>query len=38
VPKNWSTLLLVTVPGMGHALSAAVVGPVCQAILAHTGS
>ncbi|MBV8542897.1 MAG: alpha/beta hydrolase [Pseudonocardiales bacterium] len=32
------TARLVTVPGMGHALSATVVGPVCQAILAHTGS
>jgi pimeloyl-ACP methyl ester carboxylesterase len=32
------TARLVTVPGMGHALSTAVVGPVCQAILAHTGS
>lgn len=31
------TARLVTVPSMGHALSAAVVGPVCQAILAHTG-
>jgi hypothetical protein len=27
---------LVTVSGMGHAVSAAVVGPACQAILAHT--
>ena len=27
---------LVTVPGMGHALGAAVVGLICQAVLAHT--
>ncbi|MGH3830772.1 MAG: alpha/beta fold hydrolase [Pseudonocardiaceae bacterium] len=32
------TSRLVTVPGMGHALSAAVVGPVCQAILTHSSS
>ncbi len=30
------TARLITVPGMGHALSAAVVGPLGQAILAHT--
>ncbi|MGH3853544.1 MAG: alpha/beta fold hydrolase [Pseudonocardiaceae bacterium] len=32
------TSRLVTVPGMGHALSAAVVDPVCQAILTHSSS
>lgn len=32
------TARMVTVPGMGHALSAAVVDPLCRAILAHTGS
>ena len=31
------TAQLVTMPGMGHALSASVVSPICQAILAHTG-
>ncbi|HKR52431.1 MAG TPA: alpha/beta hydrolase [Pseudonocardiaceae bacterium] len=31
------TARLVTVPGMGHALNAAVLDPVCQTILAHTG-
>jgi pimeloyl-ACP methyl ester carboxylesterase len=29
---------LVTVPGMGHALSATVVGPVADAVLAHTAA
>jgi pimeloyl-ACP methyl ester carboxylesterase len=30
------TVQLVSVPGMGHALSAVVLDPICQAILAHT--
>jgi pimeloyl-ACP methyl ester carboxylesterase len=30
------TAQLVSMPGMGHALSAVVLDPICQAILAHT--
>jgi pimeloyl-ACP methyl ester carboxylesterase len=29
---------LVTIPGMGHALPAAVVAPLAEAILAHTAA